>query len=253
FHPALTHATGSDPSAVAVGDFNGDGFPDLAVANAGSNSVSVLISARDWSTTSQASSFAVRGFPSSTTAGVSGTFTVTVKTASGDRATGYTGTVHFTSSDGKASLPANYIFTAADAGIHTFRATLKTAGTQSITARDTVTGTITGTEGGIRVKPAAASKLLLRAPAKVRSGVPFSLTVTVKDSYGNAVTGYTGTMHLKSTGGTVSLPPNHTFTAADKGVHTFACVVLRKRGNQRITVTDTHYSWLTGSVIVDVL
>jgi hypothetical protein len=28
---------------VAVGDFNGDGFPDLAVANSGSNDVSVLL------------------------------------------------------------------------------------------------------------------------------------------------------------------------------------------------------------------
>jgi hypothetical protein len=36
-------AAGSVPFSVAVGDFNGDGKPDLAVANGGSNSVSVLI------------------------------------------------------------------------------------------------------------------------------------------------------------------------------------------------------------------
>ena len=34
---------GSYPSSVAVGDFNGDGTLDLAVANAGSNNVSVLL------------------------------------------------------------------------------------------------------------------------------------------------------------------------------------------------------------------
>ena len=35
--------TGNRPVSVAVGDFNGDGVEDLAVANNGSNNVSVLI------------------------------------------------------------------------------------------------------------------------------------------------------------------------------------------------------------------
>ena len=43
------YATGQIPAA-AVGDFNGDGFPDLVVANYGSNTVSVLLNAADWST-----------------------------------------------------------------------------------------------------------------------------------------------------------------------------------------------------------
>ena len=34
---------GGGPRSVAVGDFNGDGLPDLAVANGDSNNVSVLI------------------------------------------------------------------------------------------------------------------------------------------------------------------------------------------------------------------
>ena len=36
-------ARGSDPLSVAVGDFNGDGKPDLAVANSGTNTVMVLL------------------------------------------------------------------------------------------------------------------------------------------------------------------------------------------------------------------
>src|SRR5262249_49204086 len=36
------------PQAVAVGDFNGDGFPDLVTANSGSNTASVLLNAADW-------------------------------------------------------------------------------------------------------------------------------------------------------------------------------------------------------------
>src|SRR5439155_25459685 len=37
------YVVGSDPRSVTVGDFNGDGRPDLAVANTVSNNVSVLL------------------------------------------------------------------------------------------------------------------------------------------------------------------------------------------------------------------
>ncbi|MES2701542.1 MAG: FG-GAP-like repeat-containing protein [Bacteroidota bacterium] len=42
FATQVTYATGSNPYNVAIGDIDGDGKPDLAVANAGSNTVSVL-------------------------------------------------------------------------------------------------------------------------------------------------------------------------------------------------------------------
>ena len=67
------------------------------------------------------------------------------------------------------------------------------------------------------------------------------------------VTGYTGTVHFSSTDNKATLPANYTFTTTDKGVHTFTGLVLRKKGNQKITITDTQNSSLTGSVIVDVL
>src|SRR5262249_56216104 len=108
-----------------------------------------------------ASTMIVAGFPSPTTAGVAGSFAVTLKDPYGNTATGYTGMVQFTSSDRKASLPANYTFTATDAGVHTFSAILKTAGTQSLTAKDTTTASLTGTDRGITVNPAAASKFLI--------------------------------------------------------------------------------------------
>jgi len=55
----------------------------------------------------------------------------------GSPATGYTGTVTFTSTDTVAYLPAQYTFTAADAGGHDFLTTLNTSGMQSITSTDT--------------------------------------------------------------------------------------------------------------------
>ena len=43
FAPKTDHSAGSFPASVAVGDFDRDGDPDLATANAQSNDVSVLL------------------------------------------------------------------------------------------------------------------------------------------------------------------------------------------------------------------
>jgi hypothetical protein len=43
FSAKVDFTTGSNPGSVAVGDFNGDGKPDLATANVGSSTVSVLL------------------------------------------------------------------------------------------------------------------------------------------------------------------------------------------------------------------
>src|SRR5579864_797798 len=43
FRPAVNYSTGSAPTTAAVGDFNGDGTLDIAVANSGENDVSILI------------------------------------------------------------------------------------------------------------------------------------------------------------------------------------------------------------------
>ena len=81
--------------------------------------------------------------------------TVTAMDQFGNTATGYTGTVHFTSSDGAVGviLPGDYTFTGGDAGVHTFSSavTLVTTGGQTVTATDKNTGSIHGTSGTITV------------------------------------------------------------------------------------------------------
>jgi len=235
-------------AGLAVGDFNRDGWPDLAAVNPSANTVSVFLNRADWGTVApQASSIAVSGFPSSITAGASGSITVTAKNADGTTDTQYTGTVHFTSTDSQAALPADYTFTAADAGVHTFSATLKTAGTQSITATDTVTASLTGTDSGITVNPAAASALSVTGfPSPITAGVAGSFTVTARDPFGNIATGYTGTVRFTSSDGKASLPANYTFTAADAGVHGFSAT-LKTAGAQSITATDTNTASINGT------
>jgi hypothetical protein len=151
-------------------------------------------------------------------------------------------------------LPIDYIFTAADKGVHTFSPiTLYRAGTQSLSASDTVTAGLAGTQGGILVNPAFASHFVITGPSGVTAGTLFSITVTALDNYGNVATGYTGTVYFKSSDGTATLPAKYTFTAADQGVHTFTGLKLKKKGTQTITVIDTLNSTITGSLFVSVV
>jgi len=81
--------------------------------------------------------------------------TVTLKDAFGNVATGYTGHVYFSSSDMLAmqlgKMPAEYAFTAADAGTHTFSATLMTPPSQTITAADRANPSMSATSPPIAV------------------------------------------------------------------------------------------------------
>jgi len=81
--------------------------------------------------------------------------TVTLTDRFGNVANGYTGTVHFTSTDPLATLPANYKFTAGDAGRHTFSITLVTVTTpltsQTFTVTDTANPSLNATSPPIAV------------------------------------------------------------------------------------------------------
>jgi prepilin-type N-terminal cleavage/methylation domain-containing protein len=256
------HFTSSDPAAVLPADYtfvagdNGTHTFNTTLRTPGTQSITATDTVTGSITGSQtgitvtagpAASLVVAGYPSPTATGVSHTFTVTAKDASGNTATGYTGTVHFTSTDGAAVLPANYSFLAGDNGTRTFTATLKTVGTQSITATDTMTSTITGSQTGITVTPGPAASLLVAGyPSPTVSGVSHTFTVTAKDASGNTATGYTGTVKFTSTDVAAVLPANYTFTAADNGAHTFSAT-LKTPGARAITATDTVTGTITGS------
>ena len=154
-----------------------------------------------------ASHLVVDGFPSPTVAGVAHDVTVTAKDPWENTDTNYAGIVHFSSTDGlpfAATLPGNYTFTTgsgADNGVHRFTngVTLFNTPTQSITATDTVTSSITGTQGGIAVSPAPASHLVVDGfPSPTVAGVAHDVTVTAKDPWENTDTNYAGIVHFSS-------------------------------------------------------
>ncbi len=185
--------------------------------------------------------FTVTGFPSPTTAGVAGSVTVTAQDQYGNTATGYTGMVAITSSDAQAVLPANATLTN---GTGTFTVTLKTAGTQRITATDTTMASITGSQTGIIVNAAAASTLnVTGCPSPIVVGTPCIVTVTAKDASGNGAIAYTGTARITSSDAQAVLPANATLT---NGVGTFT-VTLKTVGTQSIMATDTTTASITGS------
>lgn len=180
--------------------------------------------------------------PAAATGGTSFPFTITARDVANNVATGYFGTVHFTSTDGGATLPANYTFVAGDSGVHTFSAALATPGAQTITATDTTTSSITGTSGTINVT-SPATHFSVSAPATATAGAPFNVTVTALNAGGTTATSYAGTVHFTSTDGAAVLPANSTLT---NGVGTFSAT-LNTAGARTITATDTVTSSITGT------
>lgn len=88
--------------------------------------------------------------PASTPPGTPINITVTATGLDGSVVTAYNGTVHFTSTDPNATLPADYTFIASDNGTRQFSVTLRTPGDHTITAAD-LTAAVTGTSRNTRV------------------------------------------------------------------------------------------------------
>ena len=87
-------------------------------------------------------------------------------------------------------MPADYAFTAADNGVHTFTVTLVTAGSQNITATDKINASLLGT-ATVNVTPGPVDQLVFgQQPTNVAPGMAISPAVTVRllDHYNNLVT-----------------------------------------------------------------
>jgi hypothetical protein len=142
----------------------------------------------------------------------------------------YLGTALLSSTDGQAAgLPASHGFTVADAGSYIFDGViLYTAGTQTITARDSVNSTISG-DAMVNVSALAATQLVFTTPppSTITTGQPFIVVVSAKDPYGNVDPTFNGPVML-------SLPnePGFPMTAyAQQGVATFSGITLDNAAN----------------------
>ena len=195
-----------------------------------------------------ASQFVVTG-PAAAGAGTGFPFTVTAEDRFGNTATGYSGTVTFTSTDHGAStvLPNASPLVA---GIGTFNAILTTAGNQTLTATDNntsaVMGTLTGTSGPITLGAAVASHFVVTAPAAAVAGTGFPFTVTAEDRFGNTASAYSGRVTFTSSDhGALTVLQNASSLAAGAGTFN---AVLTTAGNQTLTATDNNTSSVTGTL-----
>jgi hypothetical protein len=174
------------------------------------------------------------------TAGSPALFQITAYDTYANVATGYSGTVHITTSDAQAETPA--VDPTLSGGAGYFDVTPKTSGSQTVTATDTTTPALTGSTI-IDVTPAAATTLVVNAPATAAPGVPANVAVTATDAYGNTDTSYAGTVHITSGDAAANLPANGTLPS---GKGTFS-VTFNTVGSESVTGTDTVTPSITGT------
>jgi hypothetical protein len=178
------------------------------------------------------------GFPGSVTTGTTFSFSVAAIDNTHSIVTSYTGTVHFSGNDPAAVLPADYTYTPADAGNHTFSATLHGDNVdRSITITDVATPSITHTSTAFVENPAIVNSLDLVIQQRQNRGSPASFTVTARNIRRETMTNYSGTVHFTSTDPAAVLPPDYTFTPADQGTHTFSAT-FNTAGDRELTVSD---------------
>jgi hypothetical protein len=105
-------------------------------------------------------------------------------------------------------------------------------------------GLSSATSAPISISTGMAAQLVLSAPAHTAVGEPFPLRVTAKDILGNVVPTFTGTITVS--GGGAFPPFNYTFTASDRGSHTFT-LTPAKKGTFKLSVRCVNQAFLTAN------
>jgi hypothetical protein len=205
----------------AIGPLNGT----LTIADNALNGTATQTIALTGTGQVSSTGFNVNGLGSSVMAGSSASLAVSAITG-GVANTGYVGTVHFTSSDPQAMLPADYTFTSADNGTHTFsNIVLKTSGTQSITLTDTAQPALIGYIAmSVTAGAPATIKVSGAASQSATVGTAFAspLAVLLTDAYQNPVASTVVTFTAPASGASAAFTGGTNQVSATTNTHGIA-------------------------------
>lgn len=160
--------------------------------------------------------------------------TVTAQDANANTVTSYAGTVDLTTTDTSISPTTSSSFTSGTLTQSVTLTGINTARTITVTDHG---GSATGTSNTFDVNSSAAldhfSFGVISSP-KV-AGTPFNVTITAIDTGGNVYTGFTGTVDLTTTAGSISPTTSGSFTS---GVRTESVTVTGTGLGKTISAKD---------------
>src|SRR5439155_739998 len=165
-------------------------------------------------------------------------------------------TVHITSSDSNATLPAD---AALSGGTQTFSVTLNTAGSATVTASDLTNGGIASNTGSsVTVNGGAFAKLQVLMPGESAApgtasgksgtataqtaGTAFNVSVRAVDANWNLVN-TNDTVHITSSDSNASLPSD---AALSGGIQSFS-VTFKTAGSATVTASDVTHGTITAN------
>ncbi len=188
--------------------------------------------------------FQVTASVASTTAGTPFDVTARALDDGGNTATGYTGTVTFTTSDPSGgTLPANYQFLLGENGVHTFTGVaLYVAEVQSITAAQVGSPGINGSVN-VTINPGPVSIYYVypgsELTTSVQVNVPLTIYIFPFDQFYNWITTYAGTISFYTPDPLGVVPGDYTFTGLEGGIGVPGSVTFGTLGSQELYVWDT--------------
>jgi hypothetical protein len=242
FQAAVNYAVGtasSNPRSIAVGDFNSDGKPDLAVANYKDNNVSVLLNTTGLVKATTSTMLAASPNPS--VFGQSVTFTAAVTSSAAGVPTG---TVTF--QDGATPLGTG---TVNGSGQATLTTAALSAGAHTITAAysgDTNFAASTSSAVAQTVSHATTMSTLNSSPNPSTVGQTVNLMATVVGQYGGAATGTVtfkeGTTKVLGTASLVNGVATLPLSTLSTGSHTLRAVYggdANSNGSTSAAITQT--------------
>jgi hypothetical protein len=156
-----------------------------------------------------ATHFSITGAPASIAAGTQFSVTVTALDADNNVATGYTGSLHFTSGDPGAVRPADSGLTN---GAGTFSFTLNTSGVQTVVATDVATSSITGQTSVTVATP--TSYVVTNTNASGTGSLAAQIAAANTDPNGGAITFNLPNPSTITIGGTLNISGSMSITGS---------------------------------------